>query len=83
MINMDMMTCEYTDLLKLCTLALLQNSCWIETDHEKGGIWGFVAPMLAIIIVRILFIAAPVYVIIIELSLVHIHIYICTYIHIG
>ena len=27
-------------------------SCWIET--EKGAIWGFVAPMLAIIMVRVL-----------------------------
>ena len=26
-------------------------SCWIDTD--KGAIWGFVAPMLAIIIVRL------------------------------
>ena len=26
------------------------HSCWIDTD--KGAIWGFVAPMLAIIIVR-------------------------------
>ena len=26
------------------------NSCWIET--EQDAIWGFVAPMLAIIIVR-------------------------------
>ena len=26
------------------------HSCWIDTD--EGAIWGFVAPMLAIIIVR-------------------------------
>ena len=31
------------------------HSCWIDTD--KGAIWGFVAPMLAIIIVRLVTLA--------------------------
>ena len=28
---------------------LININCWI--DHDKGAVWGFVAPMLAIIIV--------------------------------
>ena len=38
-----MMTCYYY-LAYVC-------SCWIATDD--GAIWGFVAPMIAIVIVRL------------------------------
>ena len=50
MINMDMMTCKCFYYFVHLYLILVQ-SCWIDTD--RGAIWGFVAPVLVIIIVRL------------------------------
>ena len=51
MISMEMMTCEYRFsfilMLKFCHCKI--RSCWIKTDD--GAIWGFVAPILVIILV--------------------------------
>ena len=50
MVSMDMMTCEYSISTVFMNLyPTIIQSCWIDT--EKGAIWGFVAPMLGIIIV--------------------------------
>ena len=51
MTNMEMNICKHMIILCFKKVLIFHNdSCWIETD--KGAIWGFVAPMLAIITVR-------------------------------
>ena len=39
-------------ILYMYVILLFKYSCWIKTD--KGAIWGFVVPMLVIILVRFL-----------------------------
>ena len=60
MVSMDMMTCEYSISTVFMNLyPTIVQSCWIDT--EKGAIWGFVAPMLGIIIVS--FVCTALYVV--------------------
>ena len=49
MIIMEMKTCKHNNLCNIIFMCV--HSCWIATDD--GAIWGFAAPMIAIVIVRL------------------------------